>query len=236
MIILVLFFLFIINNEANDQQMINIHINEELPLSTILFTTPNEIIYRLFDSGRNQNSFISYNTTDRQIVLIHPLDREKLCSEHICSCLHCQLIVELIEWQSPYRILKLILHLEDINDHQPRFSSEDYRLNLMENIPIGLEIPLESAYDEDLGENGRISYELINSNNGPFQLISKSNGVVVLKVMENIDREERDLYQYQLIAYDHGQPRRESSTNFSIIIEVSPSSRNIQDRFISFRI
>ena len=236
MILLVLFFLFVINSEENDQQMINIHMNEELPLSTILFTTPNEIIYRLFDSGRNQNSFIFYNTTDRQIVLIHPLDREKLCSEHICSCAHCQLIIELIEWQSPYRILKLILHLEDINDHQPRFSSEDYRLNLMENIPIGLEVLLESAYDEDLGENGRISYELSNSTDGPFQLISKSNGVVVLKIIGNLDREERDFYQYQLTAHDHGQPRRESSINFSITIDVNNSNKISKNSFDSFRI
>src|SRR5438128_697256 len=82
------------------QQIIQIDINEELPLSTILFTTPNDILYRLFDSGRNQNSFISYNTSNGQILLSHLLDREDLCSQHICSCLKCQLIIELIEWQS----------------------------------------------------------------------------------------------------------------------------------------
>lgn len=218
-----IFFLLLIIalTEQNTQQIIPIYINEELPLSTILFTTPNEIIYRLFDSGRNQNSFISYNTTDRQIILIHPLDREKLCSEHICSCLQCQLVIELIEWQSPYRIVKLILHLEDINDHSPRFSSNEYRLNLMENIPIGYEIPLESAHDDDLDENGRISYEYDNSTNSPFQLIKKSNGQVIFKVMKSIDREEQDFYQYRLIAFDHGQPRRESSTNIFITIDVS---------------
>lgn len=213
-------------SENDDQQhFITIHIHEELPLSTILFTTPTNILFRLFDSGRNQNSFIVYNTTTSQILLSHPLDREALCTQHICSCLRCQLTIELIEWQSPYRIFKLFLILEDINDHPPRFSSDNYQFNLRENIPLGVELPFESADDEDLGENGRISYELRNATDGPFQLVTKVNGQVLLKVIKAIDREERDFYQYDLIAYDHGQPRRESATKLTITIDVSINIR-----------
>lgn len=215
----------VISCQNDDQQQISIHLNEESPLSTILFTTTNNITYRLFDSGRNQNSFISYNTSTGHILLSHALDREDLCARHICSCSHCQLMIELIEWQIPYRLLQLILNLEDINDQRPRFSSDHYQLNIMENIPIGLELPLEAAQDDDLGDNGRISYELQSSSNGPFQLITKLNGGVALKVIREIDREEQDFYQYQINAYDHGQPRQESSTNLSISIDVSRTKR-----------
>jgi hypothetical protein len=96
----------------------------------------------------------------------------------------------------------------------------------MENIPIGFELPLESAHDDDLGENSRISYELGNSHQGPFELITKSNGGLLLKVIKNIDREEQDFYQYDLIAYDHGQPRQQSSTKLSITIDVSSRKKN----------
>jgi len=219
---LFLSFFSIISCKLEEQQIINIHINEELPLSTILFTTTNNITYHLFDSGRNQNSFIYYNTSNGHILLSHSLDREDLCLQHICTCIKCQLIIELIEWQIPYRLLKLILHIEDINDHSPRFSSDNYQLNLMENIPIGFELPLESAHDDDLGENSRISYELKNSHESPFELITKLNGGgLVLKVIKEIDREEEDFYQYELIAFDHGQPKLQSSTKLSIQINVS---------------
>ncbi len=212
----------IIYCKIDDQQIINIRINEELPLSTILFTTTDNITYRLFDSGRNQNSFIYYNTSNGHILLSHSLDREDLCLQHICSCIKCQLIIELIEWQIPYRLLKLILNIEDINDHKPRFFSDNYQLNLMENIPIGFELPIESAHDNDLGENSRISYELKNSYKTPFQLITKLNGGgLALKIIKEIDREEQDFYQYELIAFDHGQPRLQSSTKLSIQINVS---------------
>lgn len=36
--------------------------------------------------------------------MIRSIDRERLCSEHICSCDHCRLTIELIEWQTPYRL------------------------------------------------------------------------------------------------------------------------------------
>jgi hypothetical protein len=222
-----MFFLFflsifsIIDCNNEDQQIIHIRINEEIPSSTILFTTTNNITYRLFDSGRNQNSFVYYNTSNGRILLNQSLDREYLCSQHICSCIKCQLIIELIEWQLPYRLLKLILNIEDINDHTPIFSSDNYHFNLIENVPIGFELPLESAYDADLDENGRINYQLKSLDNGPFELIPNGNGGLVLKVIKPIDREEQEFYEYELIAFDHGQPRKQSSTKLSIQIDVS---------------
>ncbi|CAF4611551.1 unnamed protein product [Rotaria sp. Silwood1] len=210
-----------IYGKNENQQIINIHINEELPLSTILFITTNNITYRLFDSGRNQNSFIYYNVSNGQISLLRSVDREYLCSEHICSCTKCQLIIELIEWQIPYRLLKLILNINDINDHIPKFSSDNYQLNIIENIPIGFELPIESAYDADLGENSRIHYELKNHNDDdePFELITKNNGGLVLKVIKDIDREKQDFYQYELIAFDNGKPRKQSSTKLFIQVD-----------------
>ena len=82
------------------------------------------------------------------------------------------------------------------------FSDQNYyRLNLIENVPIGYELPLEPAYDADLDENGRIDYELNSVNKGPFELvITKINGGLALKVIEPIDREEQEFYQYELIA------------------------------------
>jgi hypothetical protein len=210
-----------------EQQIIHIRVDEELPLSTILFTTTNSLTYRLFDTGRNQNSFVRYDSLNGQLLLARSLDREYLCSQRICSCTQCQLTIELIEWQLPYRLLQLILNVDDINDHTPIFSSNNYHFNLMENVPIGYEISLEQAQDADLGENSRINYELKrldeNYNDGPFELVTKINGGLLLKVIKEIDREERDHYEYELIAFDNGQPKKQSSTKLFIQIDVKIS-------------
>ncbi|UJR38305.1 hypothetical protein I4U23_030975 [Adineta vaga] len=220
------FLLFIVSNvfcKNQDQQIIHIRVDEELPLSTILFTTTNSITYRLFDTGRNQNSFVRYDSSNGHLLLARSIDREDLCSQRLCSCLQCQLTIELIEWQTPYRLLQLILNIDDINDHTPRFLSKNYEFNLMENSPIGYELALEQANDADLGENSRINYELKrldeNNNDGPFELVTKTNGGLILKVIKEIDREERDHYEYELIAFDNGQPKRQSSTKLYIKID-----------------
>ena len=210
-----------------EQQTIRIRLDEESPLSTILFTTTDSFNYRLFDSGRNQNSFVHYNSSNGHLSVARPLDREDLCGNHVCSCTQCQLIVELIEWQLPYRLLKLLLNIEDINDHRPTFSSDMYQFHLMENVPLGFEFSLEPASDADLGENSRLTYDLRRTDKKvdgdhrePFALVVKNNGALTIKVIEEIDREERDTYQYELLAYDHGQPRQHSSTKFNINIDV----------------
>lgn len=224
------------SSPTQEQQIIHIRVDEELPLSTILFTTTNSITYRLFDTGRNQNSFVRYESSTGQLHLARPIDREFLCSQRICSCTQCQLTIELIEWQLPYRLLQLILNVDDINDHTPIFSSKHSQFSLMENVPIGYEIPLEQAQDADQGENSRINYELqrldsMNHSDGPFTLMTKINGGLVLKVMKEIDREQRDHYEYQLIAFDHGQPKKQSSTKLFIQIEVTRRQNGIPMTF-----
>lgn len=95
----------------------------------------------------------------------------------------------------------------------------------MENVPIGYEISLEQAQDADLSENGRINYELKrigqSQDESPFELHIKNTGALTLKVRKEIDREQRDHYQYELIAFDHGQPRKHSSTKLDIHVDVS---------------
>lgn len=208
------------------RQQIEIVINEELPLSTILFMTNENLTYRFFDSVRNQNSFVTFQPSTGHLILDRTIDREQLCFDRICSCSRCQLLIELIEWQPPYRLLKLILIVEDINDNSPKFPSDFYRFNVMENVDLGFELSLEQAQDIDLGENARLSYVLESFDadpltHRPFELLLKPNGALILKVNENLDREQRDSYEYRLIAYDHGQPKRFATTKITVDIEVS---------------
>ncbi|CAF5052047.1 unnamed protein product, partial [Rotaria socialis] len=73
--------------------------------------------------------------------------------------------------------------------------------------------------------NSRINYELKylheKNNDGPFEIVTKINGGLALKVIKEIDREEQDHYEYELIAFDNGQPKRQSSTKLYIKIDVS---------------
>ena len=140
--------------------------------------------------------------------------------------------MELIEWQAPYRLLKLLFTIADINDHSPMFPSSIFHVQVMENSPAGFEVSLEHATDLDQGENSRLTYELKYLNGvgqGPLELVSKSNGGLSMRVIGSLDREERDYYPYELIAVDHGQPRRSISMKVHVHIQVCLSFFSAMD-------
>ncbi|CAF1472505.1 unnamed protein product, partial [Didymodactylos carnosus] len=156
----------------------------------------NSSTYRLFDTNRNHNSFVKFDSETGRLILQRSIDRELLCIEHICDCTKCQLKIEIIEWQqsiTTYAVLKLILIINDINDNEPMFNRDVYELNIMENVPINFLLQLESASDPDLNDNSRIGYELISLNKSlslPFELhhVEQSN-TIALRVIGQLDRE-----------------------------------------------
>src|SRR5690606_37798401 len=65
------------------------------------------------------------------------------------------------------------------------------------------------AFDPDSGENGRLTYEILtNETSIPFY-IDENTGM--LYCSKSLDREERDRYDFYVIARDHGYPLSLSS-------------------------
>jgi hypothetical protein len=71
---------------------------------------------------------------------------------------------------------------------------------------------------------------------GPFELVTKINGGLLLKVIKEIDREKRDHYEYELIAFDNGQPKKQSSTKLFIQIDVKKKFPKANFIFLFIRI
>jgi hypothetical protein len=104
----------------------------------------------------------------------------------------------------------------DINDHSPTFKQSLIKLPIAENVPVGYEIPLESAIDNDYGLLSVQNYELHPLINNPFRLIKTSKPI--LKLIEPLDRETKSNYLLQLIAYDGGSPPLSGQQKIEIIV------------------
>ncbi|CAF4396941.1 unnamed protein product, partial [Rotaria magnacalcarata] len=78
------------------------------------------------------------------------------------------------------------------------FKQSFIKLSIAENVPIGYEIPLESAIDNDYGLYSIQNYKLHPIINNPFRLIQTNKPV--LKLIEPLDRELKSNYLLQLIA------------------------------------
>ncbi|CAF4394431.1 unnamed protein product, partial [Adineta steineri] len=102
------------------------------------------------------------------------------------------------------------------NVHPPTFKQSNIKLFIAENVPIGYEIPLESAIDNDYGLLSIQQYELYPIKNNPFRLIQLTKPI--LQLNEILDREIKSNYLLKLIAYDGGHPSLSGEQNIEIIV------------------
>ncbi|CAL4107052.1 unnamed protein product, partial [Meganyctiphanes norvegica] len=120
---------------------------------------------------------------------------------------------------------KIDITVTDVNDNAPQFTSTNYKVNLDENEPIGTIVTRVIATDLDAGDNGKISYSLINFDKVPFQ-IDATDGTV--RTTSSIDFESQQrVYSLRIRASDWGTPfKRESETTVKIkvnnVIDIPP--------------
>ncbi|XP_065601880.1 protocadherin-16 [Cyrtonyx montezumae] len=103
----------------------------------------------------------------------------------------------------------------DVNDNAPVFLSPA-AVSVVEDRPTGFVALHVVAQDNDLGENGRVSYSLRAGNSdGRFHL-NPSTGA--LSVVRALNREEVVQHNLTVVATDHGFPRRSATQLLSILV------------------
>ncbi|KAH8409560.1 hypothetical protein KR222_008523 [Zaprionus bogoriensis] len=103
--------------------------------------------------------------------------------------------------------LSLPVHIVDVNDHTPVFDHTSYETSLLETTKVNTRFFALAASDNDLGDNGRISYEIIEGNSDRMFGVFPDG---YLFVRAPLDREDRDYYALTVSCSDSGKPSRTS--------------------------
>ena len=114
------------------------------------------------------------------------------------------------EWFCESRVSLQIL---DANDNKPMWDTDEFNANIHEDANVGQIVTKMHATDIDLGDNRRLTYTLIDSADGYFD-IEEENGLI--RVARELDREMRDVYNLTVRAMDAGRPRLTAVTNLLI--------------------
>ena len=147
--------------------------------------------------------------------------------------LHLSVVVQPVEY---LQIIRVIVVVDDVNDHPPRFRETTVRLPINEAAAPGSSYVLPTASDADGRRFGSLRYELATAAAaaGKFTLstASKVDGStdVRLVLAGRLDREVEPQYRLRLMAYDGGEPARSSSVD--IVVSVADSNDN-RPRFTS---
>ncbi|XP_063784646.1 protocadherin gamma-C5-like isoform X15 [Pseudophryne corroboree] len=169
----------------------------------------------------NANPYFSLSVTNRddgtlipELVLEKVLDREEK-AEH-------RLIVTAIDGGQQPRsgTTQISIIVLDINDNSPIFDKSQYKIHVIENIPINTVIIKLNATDQDEGANGEILYSFdhhtLDSAEKIFE-INSNTGEIFVK--GDVDYEDSKLYELFIKAVDKGSPKLEGRCVIKVQVE-----------------
>ncbi|XP_038133976.1 protein dachsous [Cyprinodon tularosa] len=119
----------------------------------------------------------------------------------------------------------LQVQVTDVNDNPPKFSEQEYQLEVLETESVGATLHSLSATDKDDGVNGRVTYS-ISQQDPPsvpaaFELEAASG---VLKLAQPLNYSQVKLFTLTVHASDGGSPSL--SGNSSVVVKVKDVNNN----------
>ncbi|XP_038151327.1 protocadherin Fat 2 [Cyprinodon tularosa] len=114
---------------------------------------------------------------------------------------------------------KVVIHVEDCNDHSPVFLSPRYESRASNLAPVGTEVVRVKALDKDMGSNADISYSLHSGNTDDIFSIDPDLGSIL--VSKPLDLQPQDHFHLTVKATDQGFPQRSDYCSVYIHIHIS---------------
>lgn len=189
--------------------------------------------YRITESEMGDLFRLEYRTGSENhlsldLILMSKLDRE---IQDFYS-----LTIEAFDGGIPARTgtLQLNIHILDENDNPPVFNQTEYHTSLPEDAPLMSAVCQVRAADLDLGDNGRITYEINRRQSDPNEVfsINETSGVVYLNKL--LDYETQAFHELIISARDNGAQPEYSSTFVGVkVLNINDNSPSISVLFLS---
>ncbi|KAM9330463.1 protocadherin-18 [Gastrophryne carolinensis] len=190
-------------------------------VADVLSQLPNPSAVRFKAMQRGNPPLLLVQEDNGEITIGAKIDREQLCQRN----LNCSIEFDVL--MLPTQHLKLF-HVEvevlDINDNAPHFSRALIPIEISESAAVGTRIPLDGAFDPDVGENSLHTYSLSENEYFKIEVKTRTDGAkyAELIVVRELDRELQSSYELHLTASDMGVPQRFGSA----ILKISISDSN----------
>ncbi|KAF6720859.1 Protocadherin Fat 3 [Oryzias melastigma] len=218
----------VLDNNDNDpvfsQQAYEVTISEDTPTDT-------EVL-QILASDRDEHNELTYSLqssidpNSMRLFRIHPtlgtiftaqrLDHEA-CAQHILTVL-------VKDQDFPYRknLARVLIEVEDINDHVPIFTSALYEGSVYESAAEGSAVVQVTALDKDKGKNAELRYSIEAGNTGNTFRIEPVLGII--SVAHNLDLTNIGHYVVTVRVTDSGVPPLSTNTVVRIAVTLSDNA------------
>ncbi|XP_015197069.2 protocadherin Fat 3 isoform X3 [Lepisosteus oculatus] len=134
------------------------------------------------------------------------------------------LTVMVRDQEFPYRrnLARVLVYVEDTNDHVPYFTSALYEGSVFESAAIGTAVIQVTALDKDKGENAELLYSIEAGNTGNTFRIEPVLGII--SVARELDLASIGHYVITVRVTDNGSPPLGATTMVRISVTLSDNS------------
>nr|XP_034959430.1 protocadherin beta-16-like [Zootoca vivipara] len=171
--------------------------------------------------SKSSKQYFQLDPHSGDVIIKDRIDRESLCGQNEPCVLLSEIVLE-----EPLQLHRIEVEIEDVNDNSPKFSKNQFHLEIPEQTPVDIRFPLERAEDPDKGENAVQNYTLSPNEHFRLDVQSQSDGskYAELVLEKPLDREEIPQISLILSAVDGGIPKRTGTAQ--IIIDVLDANDN----------
>ncbi|PKU33796.1 protocadherin gamma-c5-like [Limosa lapponica baueri] len=149
-----------------------------------------------------------------ELVLEHALDREEQPE--------LQLVLTAMDGGSPARsgTAQITVLVLDVNDNAPTFDRATYKVQVLENTPVGALLLRLNASDPDEGSNGETQYSFgVHTSDSVRRLFALDPRSGEVRVSGALDFEESPFYEIYVRAHDGGVPEMEGHCVLQVEVE-----------------
>ncbi|XP_035389998.1 protocadherin Fat 3a isoform X2 [Electrophorus electricus] len=121
----------------------------------------------------------------------------------------------------PYRrsLARVLIGVEDVNDHAPQFTMAMYEGQVYESAALGSAVLTVTALDKDRGQNAHITYSIESGNTGNAFRIDPTLGII--SVARELELSTIGHYVLMVKAGDNGAPSLSSTAAIRISVTLS---------------
>uniref|UniRef100_A0A3Q4GQG2 Protocadherin-16 n=1 Tax=Neolamprologus brichardi TaxID=32507 RepID=A0A3Q4GQG2_NEOBR len=189
--------------------------------------------YRITESEMSDLFHLDYrsgsdNHLSLDLVLNSKLDRE---AQDLYT-----LTIEAFDGGIPARTgtLQVNIHVLDENDNPPVFNQTEYHTSVREDAPVMSAVCQVQATDYDLGDNGRLTYEINRRQSDPNEVFSINETTGVVYLNKPLDFETQAFHELIISARDNGVQPEYSSTFVGVrVLNINDNSPTISVLFLS---
>ncbi|XP_037068712.1 protocadherin Fat 1-like [Pollicipes pollicipes] len=170
------------------------------------------LLYYGLEAAQSDRSLrlFSIDPMTGQVTVAGRLDRETE-HEHV-------LTVSVRDQGTPARrdYARLLVHVQDENDHRPQFLSDLVVGQVHETAPVGWQVVTVLATDRDHGQNARITYSILSGNVDNAFAVDPVLGTI--SVATGLDQRRASEYILTVRASDAGRPPLHGDVHVNVLV------------------